>query len=163
MGCGLWIYKANENCAVKQVPYSRFSRFIFDPDYAAFSDCPNAIIRLIEMSILFEDRKVKAIYRVYFPTYKTTKTGSLDQDHTNAKVMGISEAFPGFKVPTPKRREGGIVDAEAVFAHKRYVDRFMWKPSEAIMNEAQRLFAERSGMNIPWHKWPGVDDLKFKR
>jgi len=163
MGCGMWIYKVEENSAIKQVPYSTFSRFIFDPAYAAFPDNPNETIHLIEISILFENRKAKAIYRVYFPTYKTTKSGSLDQDHANEKVLGIGEAFPGFKTPKPLRCEGGIVDAEAVFAHKRYVDKFMWKPSEVIMNEVQRKFARRSSLNIPWHKWPGVEDLKIKR
>ena len=54
-------------------------------------------------------------------------------------------------------------DQDSVFAHKRYVDKFMWKPSEMVMNEVQRKFVKRSGLNIPWHKWPGVEDLKIKR
>ncbi|MBW1727432.1 MAG: hypothetical protein JRF31_04475 [Deltaproteobacteria bacterium] len=128
MGVGLRIFIVNDDNSLKRISLKKYERLMKrDPDIS-FPQYAGKQVRYAEVAIEFENRRPAEILRMeYFIMHFDSKgriDGTVQDDIMN---LGVNLAPPIHFETDPV-----VIDAQHLFAKKRFDHQFRWKPTPEI-------------------------------
>lgn len=129
MGITVWIFIVNEDESLQRFPFTKYQRLIERDPNERLPHYAGKRVRYVEVALKHEQRKPVEILRLLYLTLRFDSEGRIDA------VEQEKERRLRADMGTPiliDRRSDNVIEAEHLFAKKRFANEYRWKPTQEL-------------------------------
>lgn len=129
MGIGIWIYLVNDDDSISRYPMNRFERLTRRNPEECLPEYAGKRVRYAEVAVQFHQREPTDILAIHYLFLTLDSEGRVDQAEEEKERRLVAEmmSFPGVR-----QRSGRVVDAQPLFAKRRFDQQYKWKPAHGL-------------------------------
>ena len=128
MGTTIWIFFVNDDNSIQRFPLARFERLIDRDPKERLPQYAGKRVRYVEVALELEQRKPVGILRILYLVLPFDSEGRVDvAEQEKERRLGI-EMMP----PILDRGSKQVVEAQHLFAKKRFDYEYRWEPTQEI-------------------------------
>ena len=128
MGVGLRIFIVNDDDSLKRLPLKKYERLMKHAPDISLPQYADKRVRYAEVAIEFENRKPVEILRMEYFIMHFDSKGRIDSTaRDDERRLGVNLIPPIYFEKDPV-----VIDAQHIFAKKRFDQQFRWRPTPEI-------------------------------